>query len=654
MNRHTSRSAFSRFFQCWYGLCICLLISACGGGGGTVGLPTGTNLYSSAPSAVTVANGTTISYAIGGGTPTYTAASSNKDVASVTVTGNNVNITGVGAAGGSAAISVTDAAGAAISINVTVTAAPGPTINPPGLLFTTAGGLVTVAPGASATFGIGGGQAPYALSSSNSAVANATGSGTNFTVNGVGAGAAQIVVTDAVGTSINLAVTVGSGTPTPLYATAPSAVTVAVGASASYAVGGGKPAYAISSSNSSVAKVAASGSDFLITGVAAGNAQLSIVDTAGTALSIDVTVGAGGTTTALFTTAPAAITLQPGVTGSYAIGGGKPVYSVSTSNAAVAQVAINGNSFIITGIATGSAGVKVMDAAGASEQIAVTVPPTATATALFTTAPSQVAIGTGASVSFAVSGGSGAYQVSSSAPGVAGASLNGSTLIVSALAAGTAKVTLTDSAAATVQIDVTVTQTAPSVLAVLPGSASGNVGDTLTFLVSGGTPGYTVIINNTSIASVTAPSVGNGGAFSVSLLNVGSTLATITDALGQTFSLPITANQTSTTLRLSPSALLLGENDATPITLNIFGGTGPYRAFTSDQTLSAVSTSGATLTITTGSNGKRCINPITEAGTYIPNGTFDVTITVLDNQGASATSVLTIKDNGAGLNAGCP
>ena len=45
----------------------------------------------------------------------------------------------------------------------------------------------------------------------------------------------------------------------------------------------------------------------------------------------------------------------------------------------------------------------------------------------------------------------------------------------------------------------------------------------------------------------------------------------------------------TTTLRLSPSALLVAEDYTGSFALNIFGGTGPYRAFTSDQTLSSVS-----------------------------------------------------------------
>ena len=100
--------------------------------------------------------------------------------------------------------------------------------------------------------------------------------------------------------------------------------------------------------------------------------------------------------------------------------------------------------------------------------------------------------------------------------------------------------------------------------------------------------------------------------------------------------------------------MLVAENSTDTIVLNIYGGTGPYRAFTSDQTLSSVSIVGSTLLIAVGSNADRCVNTIDSSGTYIPNGIFDVTVTAVDSLGASATTIMSIKDNGAGLNAGCP
>jgi hypothetical protein len=65
---------------------------------------------------------------------------------------------------------------------------------------------------------------------------------------------------------------------------------------------------------------------------------------------------------------------------------------------------------------------------------------------------------------------------------------------------------------------------------------------------------------------------------------------------------------------------------------------------------------GSVVTTLPGTSTNRCINPVTDATppVYILGGTYDVTYTVIDSLGASATSVMTIRDNGAGLNTGCP
>jgi hypothetical protein len=572
MTATISPTSLSRWTTWLTGVLLAALLSACGGGAGQVGLPTGTPLYTTAPAAVTLAAAAKLDYTIGGGTPLYTASSSNKAVATASVSGTVLSIVGVGA--GTATVTVTDAVGALTSVSVTVSSTTQPPGTTPPALFTTAAGSLSVAAGASATYAIGGGVPAYAVSSSNNSVATATVSGSNFSVTGVGAGAAQIVVTDAAGTALTVAVQVGGGaTPIALFTTAPGSVTLAVEANASFSMGGGAPPYSASTSNAGIARVATNGSAILITGVSTGSAQVVLADSAGAAITVDVTVGASTAETALFLTAPDAVTLATGEVAAYTVGGGKPAYSVSTSNASVARVVLNGSAFSLTAVAAGSAKITITDTVGTTRSVDVTV-------ASATQPPPPPA-------------------------------------------------------------DPTVT----------PASASGNVGDTLSFLIRDGTPGFTVTMNNTSIATIDSVS---GSAFTVRLNNVGDTSATITDAAGKVAVLPISVSQSTPSLRLSPNAVLVAEDFLGPITLNIFGGTGPYRAFTSDEKLSSVSISGATLTVAVGQNLNRCINPITADGTYIPNGTFDVTITTLDSLGASATSIMTIKDNGAGFGTGCP
>jgi hypothetical protein len=423
-----------------------------------------------------------------------------------------------------------------------------------------------------------------------------------------------------------------------------------------------------------VASASLVGSTLTVNGLTGGSATITVRDSLNATVTINVTVGSGA---ALFTSAPSAVTLAIGATPSYTIGGGAPItgvgtlpYVTSSSNAAVVTSAVtlvgSTPTLTLTGVASGSAVVNVLDSTGSIVSINVTVGSGGGGgSALFTTAPSPLTIGTGAASTYMVSGGTGPYSANSSNPAVATSSVSGGTLTINSVANGLANIVVTDSLGARVTIEITVTATATTPLLVTPSAASANVGDILNFSVSGASPPYNISVNNVSVACVsgTASSCSSGGTTSVgatgesfyaTMLNVGATTVAITDFLGQTSTLNLTVNATATTLRLSPSALMVGEDEVRTIVLNVYGGTAPYTAYTSDLVLSNASVTGNVFSTGLGSRGSRCINPVDSSGVYIVNGTFDVTLTVVDSLGASATSTLTIKDNGKGLSAnGC-
>ena len=614
------------------------------GSGGTT-----TNFFTTSPSSVDIAVTTSNTYTVGGGVAPYTTSSSNTRIASANVAGTVLNINGI--ATGTAQVLVFDATG--VSVTIAVNIGSGGTSTK---FFTTSPNNVDIAVATSNTYTIGGGVAPYTASSSNTGVASVNVAGTVLNINGIATGTAQVLVFDATGAAVTINVNTGSsGTTTNLFLTSASSVTIAVAASSTYTIGGGRAPYSASSSNKAVATASVSGSTLLVSGIAAGTAQVHVFDASGAAVVITVNVGFGGTTTNLFTTAPSSIDIAVASSNTYTIGGGTPPYSVSSSGTGVVTASVSGTILSVNGIATGTAQVLVFDATGTSVPITVNIASGGTSTKLFTTSANSVNILVAASNTYTIGGGTAPYTVSSSNKSIATASVSGTSLLINGIAAGAAQVLVTDTVGASVSIDVTVSATASQVIDVQPNGATGNVGDVLQFLVSGASPAYTITVNNTSIATVSPASVAtSGGSFSVTLLNAGSTTITIVDSLGQSKSFILTVSQLSTSLRLSPSALIIGEDSTTPIVLNIYGGAGPYRAFTSDQTLSSVSTSSASLTVALGTNSGRCINPIDSSGARIPNGTFDVIVTVLDSLGASATSTITIKDNGVGTGAIAP
>ena len=517
-------------------------------------------------------------------------------------------------------------------------------------LFTSAASSITI-PISSVSYTIGGGTAIYKSTSSNPSVASTNVSGNNLSITGIAAGTTQITVTDAVGATVVISVTVGGGTSnTNLYVTAPSTFNIGLGVSNTYNIGGGTPNYIVSSSNTAVATVGINGGAFIVNGISAGTAQVVIFDATGNSVSVIVTVGSSASSTALYVASASALTLPANSTWhSYIIGGGSPNYSASSSNTNVAIVEIASNTLLLATKNAGTAQVLVFDSTGNSVSITVTVGTSSTATPLYVTSASSLTFNLGTSDIYTLGGGSGTYSVSSSNKSIVTATANGTQLTIQGLAVGNAEISIFDTAGASISIDVTVVKNSSTSISVLPEGASGNVGDTLKFLVNAGTPNYTVTVNNPSIASVTPTSVvTNGGSFTASLLNAGSTDVTITDATGQTKSFTLTVNQLSTSLRLSPSSLTLSEDNINTLSLNIYGGTAPYTAFTSDQTLTSVSTTGSVLSIGLGTKANRCIDPIDSSGVRVPFGTFDVTITVVDSLGASATSILTIKDNGIG------
>lgn len=647
-----------------------LILTACGGGGSPeilCGQALPNALYSTAPATLTIATGAAQTFTVGGGKPCYSTSSSNQNVAKATVSGGTFVISGLSA--GSADITVFDAAGS--STRTTVTVASGAPVAAATPFFATAPSAVTLTIGEVASYTLGGGIAPYLQSSSNAGVATASVNGSSLTINGKAAGTAEVTVLDSTGATLKVNVNVGTTTSTALYMTAPSTITSAPGAASSFTIGGGKAPYTVSSSNAGVAVASISGlSTLAISANASGTAQVVVFDSTGASVSTTLTVAAAApATTALFVAAPSAITMTVAATPqSYAISGGTAPYSVSSSNTSVASASATATSLTISSKAAGTAQVLVFDATGQSVTVNVTVGSGASSAPLFTTAPDAVTLASGAPVSiYAISGGAAPYSASSSNSSVVSATVSNTSLLVTSVAAGSAKVVIRDAVGATVEIAVTVTSTTttPTPLVVMPNAATASVGDILSFSISGGSGAYSsVTVNNASIASVGATvsgtfaanfNPGSATTFFAKLLNVGTTTVAIVDGLGQTSTLTLTVNTRSSTLGLSPGALQVGEDSRAPITLSIYGGTGPFTALTDDLKLSSVSTDNKsvppTLTVGLGLNGNRCINPYDSPSPpqlYVANGIYNVMVTVIDSLGASATSTLSIKDNGNG------
>lgn len=617
----------TKLIRAFFAMIMLTLLSACGGGGGSAGNTSGVALYTSAAEKITISRGEVHTYKIGGGIPSYLATSSTA-AASVQVIGNSLYITGGN--GGSATIVVTDASGAKVLIEATV----GTGFD----LYTTAPSLVSVGVGGtSSIYRIGGGSQVYFVTTSDKRVATVgqTTSG-EFVITGQAGGKASITVKDSLGAELKFDVVVG--TVDALFSTAASDVKIEVGGASSYKVGGGTTTYFADSSDVAVARVTMTGNDLVITGISAGKATVIVRDTTSGSLTINVEVKSG-TVTPLFTTASSSIVIAPATSPSFTIGGGRAPYSVSSSNTAVLTASVSGATLSLTGVAKGVAKVTVTDSVGSTVNIDVTVG-TGSVIPLFTTAPSSVTIVAPASATYSIGGGSAPYTVTSSNVAAASVTNSESGFTVKGDASGTSSVVVRDALGAVVTITVNVTAAITVPVAVLPNGATGAVGDTLTFSILGGTSPYTISNNNPNIATVTQ----TGNSFTAKLLNVGATTVTVFDALKNSVQVTVTGTAATSQLRISPSSITVGEDFTNDINLTIYGGAGPYRAFTSDLVLSSVpagaiaqTADGTAFTVGLGSKTNRCVASARA-----------ITLTILDSRGASATATMNIADNGKG------
>lgn len=159
-------------------------------------------LYSTAPSNVTLNAGSTPTFQIEGGTAPYIASTSNSEVAQASIVGGNqLQIKGITA--GVADIVVFDRIGSSFKVAATVGGGTGAVP-----LYSTAPESITVGIGAEPTYKIAGGAAPYAVTSSHVAVATVTQTANTFSVKGVAAGRATVAIRDANGTAVNIVVEV--------------------------------------------------------------------------------------------------------------------------------------------------------------------------------------------------------------------------------------------------------------------------------------------------------------------------------------------------------------------------------------------------------------------------------------------------------------
>ena len=607
-----------------------------------------------------------------GGALTYTAASSDDGVVSVSLSGSDLTVTAVAAGTATVTVTATDPDGltATQSAGVTVEAAnqapEAVGAIPPQTM--TAGQTVTV--DVSSFFSDpDGDELTYAAESSDAAVLTASVSGSSLTVTAVAAGTATVTVTasDPDGLtamqSVEVTVEAANQAPEAVGAIPPQAMTagdeVTVDVTPFFSdPDGDELTYTAESSDAAVLTASVSGSSLTVTAVAAGTATVTVTasdpDGLTATQSAEVTVEAANQAPeAVGAIPPQAMTAGDEVTVDVSSffsdpDGDELTYAAESSDAAVLTASMSGSSLTVTAVSAGTATVTVTaaDPGGltATQSAEVTVEAANRAPEAVGTIPAQ-SLTEGDEVTVDVSsffsdpdGDELTYTAESSDAAVVAVSLSGSSLMVTAVAVGTATVTVTAAdpegltAAQSAAVAVGQANQAPEALGAIPPQTM-TEGDAVTVDVSsffsdpeGDELTYTAESSDAAVAAVSI----EGSSLTVTAVAVGTATVTVTAADPEGLTAAQSAEVTVEAPNQAPEAVgaiparAMTEGDEVVVDVSPFfsdpdGDELTYTAESSDADAVTASIEGSSLTVTA-----------------VAVGTATVTVTAADPEGLTA------------------
>lgn len=567
---------------------------ACGGGGGSSGgNPNQSTLVTTAGSEVILPVGAARSYQISGGIPPYRVGNTDQAIAIGQITDNTLTIGTVSA--GATKINVLDNSGATISIDVKV----GSSIP----LYTTAPSSLTigVGPSVARTFWVGGGGAPYTVEGGDSNVALVQVIGaTQWRVTGVAIGSTTIKIRDAAGEEISISLEVGS----PELRMTPDKLTMPVGLEAVAKISGGQPPYRVAGGIPAAITATIVGDELRIKGNLASKLDVTVADSAGKTVKIEVEINTATTSIRL---SPSAVAIsesdtQPiqfgifGAVGATCVFTSDPSFllptvpgcatrsSVTLNTGTRGSRCVNGSQVIALTVvdenkSVGNAEITIVDNGSCGN---------------LTLLPATAQVRVGATMQLAIAGGSGQYIVSSDNPAVATATANGVVMVVTAGSrTGSATITLRDQddTSKVVTLPVTVVSDPTpgvSALAASPQSLNLGSGASADVLLSGGSSKFDYAVSNSAVA--TAVLAGNKLTVTAGV-NTGSATVTVRDQADatRTVVIPVTVTAGPAPIKpmtASPSAATGSVQETLQFLLQ--NGTAPYSVVVSNPSIASV------------------------------------------------------------------
>ncbi|HUX35850.1 MAG TPA: peptidoglycan-binding domain-containing protein [Candidatus Paceibacterota bacterium] len=240
---------------------------------------------------------------------------------------------------------------------------------------------------------------------------------------------------------------------------AQSSYTIGIGQTTTITTQNGVSVYMTANSAPSAASVSTNGAQITLTGIGLGNSSLTFCEV-GTALNcanLGVIVQANAVTNVSLSQNN--VSLSVGSNQSIAISGGNGSYSIaSNSNTAAVSTSLSGTNLTVSGLAAGSTTISICDTANSCASLSATV---SSAASGLTFSANNLSLTMGSTQIVTVSGGNGAYNISSTSnSNIASASISGNAgnniLVSASSASGSASINVCDSANVCGTLSVTV------------------------------------------------------------------------------------------------------------------------------------------------------------------------------------------------------
>ena len=538
--------------------------------------------------ALTINAGTTAEVAITAGNGNYTLQVADNSKATATIVGDKVRIEGKEA--GTTKVTVKDSQNKTAEITVTV--------KPRGLsLERTA---LTINAGTTAEVAITAGNGNYTLQVADNSKATATIAGDKVRIEGKAAGTTKVIVKDSQNKTAEITVTVNAFSLTLERTT----LTINAGTTAEVAITAGNGNYTLQVADNSKVTASVVNNKVRIEGKAAGTTKVTVKDSQNKTAEITVTVRARA-----LTLERTALTINAGTTAEVAIFSGNGGYTVQVADNSKVTASVVNNKVRIEGKAAGTTKVTVKDSQNKTAEISVTVSPRN-----LTVEKMRVELNAGANTLVAITNGNGGYTAVSEDNNKVTAQIEGNGIRITAKAAGTAKVTVKDSANKQVEIVVVVK---PYNLTVDKTEVEVNVGATEEVAIRSGNGGYSApMYDNTKVQVAIV-----GSTVRITGKAAGETSVTIKDSQNKTAEITVTVKGTDLELAKANVEVNVGATAE----VAIVKGTAPY-------TVSVINSSVATAQIIGGNKVR-----ITGVGA----GTTKVTVG--DDQAKQAFIMVTVK-----------